>query len=104
MCAVMFVIGFLNNVIINSVIDVQKYKKIIKLSGSDIYIVFVIYWLVNYCFKFIRFICNFMLTCSKRLANALKVKKLQRLVYLSDNLRSSASTWFWFFLANAHSR
>lgn len=43
MCAVMFVIGFLNNVIINSVIDVQKYKKIIKLSGSDIYIVFVIF-------------------------------------------------------------
>lgn len=80
MCAVMFVIhvGFLNNIIINSVIDVPKYKKDYKkLSGSDIYIVFVIYWLVNYCFKFIRFICNFKLTCSKRLANALKVKKLQ---------------------------
>lgn len=76
MCAVMFVIGFLNNVIINSVIDVQKYKKIIKLSGSDIYIVFVI--LVSYyCFKFIRFICNFMLTCSKRFANALKVETVK---------------------------
>lgn len=55
--AVMFVIGFLNNVIINSVIDVQKYKKIIKNYPDPIFTSYLLYWSVNYCFKFMRFIC-----------------------------------------------
>lgn len=78
MCAVMFVMGFLNNVIINSVIDVQKYKKIIKNYPDPIFTSYLLYWSVNYCFKFIRFICNFMLTCtSKRFANAFKVETVK---------------------------
>lgn len=43
MCSVMFVIGFLNNVIINSVIDVQKYKKIIKHYPDPIFTSYLLY-------------------------------------------------------------